>query len=84
MKPVHVPPFLTQDEVDNLPENTRVVVTWFGGNRPYEYIIRRPFSVATAALDRNSYYINLGTSKPHTLVTIQQEQDPPARRVNHA
>ena len=32
-------PYLTQDEVDALPEGTEVVVTWSGGNGPHTYRI---------------------------------------------
>ncbi len=32
---------LTQAEVDALPDGTRIVVTWSGGNGPHEYVLRR-------------------------------------------
>lgn len=31
--------FLTQDEVDALPDGSRVEVIWSGGNGPYKYVI---------------------------------------------
>jgi len=33
--------YLTQSEVDNLPEGAKVVITWSGGNGPYIYIIHK-------------------------------------------
>jgi hypothetical protein len=33
--------YLTQEDVDRLPIGTRVIVTWGGGNGPYEYTITR-------------------------------------------
>lgn len=33
--------YLTQTEVDNLPEEARIVVTWSGGNGPHTYLTRR-------------------------------------------
>lgn len=30
---------LSQKEVDNLPEGTKVIITWSGGNGPHEYTI---------------------------------------------
>lgn len=32
---------LASHEVDALPDGTRIVVTWDGGNGPHEYILRR-------------------------------------------
>ncbi len=32
---------LTQNEVDNLPEGTKVIITWTGGNGPHEYMIHK-------------------------------------------
>lgn len=31
---------LTQAEVDALPDGTRILVTWSGGNGPHEYVVR--------------------------------------------
>jgi len=39
----HTPPFLTQNEVDNLPDGTRIAVTWQNGNGPWEYTIERVY-----------------------------------------
>ena len=38
-KPTHVPPYLTQEQVDALPHGTEIVVTWSGGNGPAEYTV---------------------------------------------
>lgn len=34
-------PSLTQEQVNALPDNTRVMVKWSGGNGPWEYFTRR-------------------------------------------
>lgn len=31
--------YLSQEEVEALPDNTEVIVTWSGGNGPHKYII---------------------------------------------
>ncbi len=33
--------YLTQEEVDNLPAGTKVIITWSGGNGPCEYTIQK-------------------------------------------
>lgn len=38
MKAAHS--YLTQAEVNHLPQGTRVRITWSGGNGPHEYVIR--------------------------------------------
>lgn len=30
---------LSQDEVDQLPEGTAIIVTWSGGNGPHRYVV---------------------------------------------
>lgn len=32
---------LSQEEVEELPEGTKVVITWSGGNGPHQYVIAR-------------------------------------------
>jgi hypothetical protein len=85
-KPVHVPPYLTQDEVNALPDGTRIVVTWHGGNGPWEYTVERvyfdgdylysvgshtyPWEQGMGILRRVSDLDFVGDKKPHTMVTI--------------
>ena len=46
----HNPPYLTQEEVDSLLAGTRVIVTWTGGNGPWEYeIYHSPYVLAPLA-----------------------------------
>ena len=33
--------YLTQEEVDDLPAGTKVIITWCGGNGPHEYTIHK-------------------------------------------
>jgi hypothetical protein len=42
--------YLTQDEVDALPENTPVIVAWSGGNGPHRYFIHSRYGRAYASL----------------------------------
>jgi len=85
-KPVHVPPYLTQEQVDALPDGTEIVVTWSGGNGPWKYTIKRVYfdgeylySVGCHSYpwERGQGILRvvgdlefIGDKKPHTLVTI--------------
>lgn len=41
MKKQKLSQFLTQKEVDELPVDTKVIITWTGGNGPHEYKIHK-------------------------------------------
>ena len=74
-KPVHVPPYLTQEEVNALPNGTEIVVTWSGGNGPWKYLITKPFGLTMVSTTK-TWPIGIdvvdfvGDKKPHTLVTL--------------
>lgn len=81
-KPVHVPPYLTQEEVNALPDGTKIVVTWSGGNGPAVYTVRQVkwegdyrYSVAMyktragAEIETGDLDF-VGDKKPYTLVTL--------------
>ena len=81
-KPTHVPPYLTQEQVDALPHGTEIVVTWSGGNGPAEYTVGKcawtgkssAWFTGKVSLDMNPIFVSdldfVGDKKPHTLVTL--------------
>jgi len=81
-KPVHTPPYLTQEQVDALPHGTDIVVTWSGGNGPAEYMVGKcawtgkssAWFVSKVSIDLNPIFVSdldfVGDKKPHTLVTV--------------
>ena len=81
-KPQHVPPYLTQEQVDALPHVTEIVVTWSGGNGPAEYMVGKcawtgkssAWFVSKVSIDLNPIFVSdldfVGDKKPHTLVTV--------------
>lgn len=76
-KQVHVPPYLTQEEVNALPDGTRVIITWPNGNGPWEYVIEKPFGMTMVATVEagsipHGHIYCVGDKKHHTLVTLAQ------------
>lgn len=77
MKVQHTGGPLTQEEVDNLPAGTKVVITWSGGNGPHEYTIhKRDYSgsfVKESNPNAGSYDGEIdfvGEKSPYTVVTL--------------
>lgn len=83
-KQVHVPPYLTQEEVNALPSGTEIIVTWSGGNGPAKYTIGKckwtgkssAWFISEVSLDVNPIFVSeldfIGDKKPFTLVTLAQ------------
>ena len=85
-QPKHEGAFLTQEQVDCLPEGTRVVITWSGGNGPHEYaIFHSPYAEHVCAastgatracqpsyspIDQADPIGFVGLDKPFTRVTV--------------
>ena len=44
---------LTQEQVDALPEGSRIMVKWNGGNGPHEYIVRKREGESYACMTAN-------------------------------
>lgn len=66
---------LTRAEVEALPEGTRVVVTWSGGNGPHVYRITRRLGDVSVDTDPPSYAHSLGYvgEKPSTTVDLAED-----------
>ena len=45
---------LTQDEVNNLKEGTKVIIVWSGGNGPHEYIIKKREGITGSFISDNN------------------------------
>lgn len=42
---------LTKEELNRLPDGTRILVTWSGGNGPHRYVLRFKHGAAFAVTD---------------------------------
>ena len=69
--------YLTQEEVDALPEGTQVTITWTGGNGPHNYTIGKFDGQAWTTGEGSDGKLHLGdridfvgSEKPFTLVTL--------------
>lgn len=64
--------YLTQEEVDNLPIGTKIIVTWGGGNGPAERIITEKWNghCITDIGIKNGYLDFVGTEKMQTKVSL--------------
>ena len=81
-KPVHTPPYLTQEQVNALPSGTEIVVTWSSGNGPAEYMVGKcawtgkssAWFVSKVSIDLNPIFVSVldfvGDKKPHTRVPL--------------
>ena len=72
--------YFTQEEVNNLPDGTKVMITWSGGNGPWEYIIRQTEhgvyveDTVTKKINYGSGIVNfVGNGKIHTKVWLVPE-----------
>lgn len=62
---------LTQEEVNNLPDGTKVLVTWTGGNGPYLYTIKRfPSNPFPLAEECDCFIDFVGQAPPFTIVNL--------------
>jgi hypothetical protein len=71
-------PSLTQAQVDALPDNTRVMVKWCGGNGPWEYITHRINGIVYARTERGGIVSELdfvGSDRCHTKVWLLVDGD---------
>lgn len=64
---------LTQDEVDAIPEGTKVVITWSGGNGPFEYTIEKVRGFAWAK--ECGCWINFVGEYPLTQVSLLERAE---------
>lgn len=69
--------YLTQEEVDALPEGAEVIITWSGGNGPHKYIIGKYCGESYTtffASDEKRHLGNridfVGGRKPFTMVSL--------------
>lgn len=64
--------YLTQEQVDNLPIGTKIVVTWGGGNGPAERIITEKWDghCITDIGIKNGYLDFVGTERMQTKVSL--------------
>lgn len=75
-----MPEYLTQEEVETLPENTPVTITWTGGNGPHDYFVvfddrgQVYAAVSDDPRDRLRFYNLLtfvGKERYHTRVSLR-------------
>jgi len=69
--------YLTQKEVDELPEGTEVIITWSGGNGPHKYITGKydGESYTTFVASDEKRHLGdridfVGAEKPFTMVSL--------------
>ena len=69
---------LTQEELNNLPDRTKIIVIWSGGNGPHEYVLRQTdhgLYVEDSFLEEPNWKGGsldfVGTEKYHTKVRIK-------------
>lgn len=55
---MYVTMLLTQEEVDALPDGTKVMVLWSGGNGPFEYILKKIDGITHAGNDAPYTYFH--------------------------
>lgn len=64
--------FLSQEQIDQLPDGTAIEVVWSGGNGPHRYEIKRFRGVVYAFDGQNNVFVSplvwVGTSSPSTTV----------------
>jgi len=71
---------LTREEVNKLPNGTKVIITWCGGNGPHKYIIQRgsyggliaQMPGATKLYPKNHTIDFVGTQSFHTHVSLDR------------
>jgi hypothetical protein len=65
--------YLTKEEIDKLPDDTVVEITWSGGNGPWKYRIKHLVCGVAAVDDRGgvvSIIDYVGDKKPRTTVRL--------------
>ena len=69
-------PLLTQEQVDALTEGTKVIVTWSGGNGPWEYtVIGRHGEHVFVDTDHKDFLDFVGAEGFHTHVSLASNQE---------
>jgi len=61
------PPRLSAEEIAALPNGTRIIVTWDGGNGPHEYVIRNDLDAHEIYLTTN---VRAGSMGPLDYVSL--------------
>jgi len=71
--------YLSQEQVDLLPDGSLVIITWSGGNGPHEYVTKKycdsvyVLSCVTGEINFGAGPVDfVGDKKPFTLVTLKE------------